>query len=159
MVSASAKVKRRTPLLPVMRVLSLLTLLLLIVGVALLFHGFRIGEGEVYLFLIFPVFVSRGPASLAGSLLILVGIFVGFLSLGGPLSSRLQAIPTTQTPGDTIAGPPAKTAGRRKFGGVVLLGPVPIVFGSEVRITTAVLIMGSVLTVTLLLLFLTSLGG
>lgn len=44
--------------------------------------------------------------------------------------------------------------GKAEAGGVVIIGPVPIVFGSSPRIATVTLVLAVVLTVLLLLLYL-----
>ncbi len=47
----------------------------------------------------------------------------------------------------------------KKVGGVLLLGPIPIVFGSTERITRWMLVAGIVITVVLLLLFMALVRG
>jgi uncharacterized protein (TIGR00304 family) len=44
--------------------------------------------------------------------------------------------------------------GRGEAGGVVIVGPVPIVFGTSQRVATTVMVLAIVLTVVTLLLFL-----
>ncbi len=135
-----------------------MALLLFMVGAALLIQGIWQGEGEVYLFLVFPVFVSRGPLSLLGSLLILASLILGFLSTGGILSSRALRMLRSDAPMGSGSG--GRTEGtEKKVGGVLLLGPIPIVLGSNERITRWMLVAGVIITIVLLLLFLTSVRG
>ncbi len=139
-----------------MRGSSLLSILMFIVGAALLYQGIRMGQGEVYLVVVFPVFVLSGPVSLLGALLIFVSAFVAFLSLAGFFSGRLGAAleGLERTPRSTEQLEPKVR--KRRFGGFLLLGPIPVVFGSDVKITTAMLALAVVLTVALLFLFLLS---
>jgi len=132
-----------------MRRLTVLALLALVGGLALLAYSAATGEGQVVLFLIFPVFTGSGLASFAGMLLIMLGLFLGFLSMAG------LALPGAESAPPPAAAPPAPPASpARKFGGVVLLGPIPIVFGSDRRVTTAMLVLAIVLTILLVLFFL-----
>jgi uncharacterized protein (TIGR00304 family) len=133
-----------------MRSVSLASLLLFVVGASLLYHGMRVEGGSVYLVLVFPVFVLSGPISLLGALLVFLSIFLGFLSLMSFLPQRVLEAPVLETP--TSPQPPIKES--RRWGGILLLGPIPVVFGSDVKITTAMLILGIVLTVALVFLFL-----
>jgi uncharacterized protein (TIGR00304 family) len=48
--------------------------------------------------------------------------------------------------------------GRGEAGGVVIVGPVPIVFGTSQRVATMVMVLAIVLTVVTLLLFLLGLA-
>ncbi|HKZ63603.1 MAG TPA: DUF131 domain-containing protein [Thermoplasmata archaeon] len=132
-----------------MRILPLVAVTALIGGIALLAYSAATGEGQVSLFLIFPVFTGTGLVAFAGMLLITLGFFLGFLSL----ASRL--VPASEKPSEPPTAPPAPSsvAPAKKFGGVVFLGPVPIVFGSDRRISTAMLVLGIVLTVLLALFF------
>jgi len=132
-----------------MRRLTVLALIALIAGLALLAYSAATGEGQVVLFLIFPVFTGSGLASFAGMLLIMLGLFLGFLSVAG---FALPATGAAPPPGAAAPAMPASPA--KKFGGVVLLGPVPIVFGSDRRVTTAMLVLAIVLTILLVLFFL-----
>lgn len=132
-----------------MRRLTVLALLALVGGFALLGYSAAIGEGRVALFLIFPFFTGSGIASFAGMVLVMLGLFLGFLSMAGfGLPGAESVSPPAVAPSTTPASP------AKKFGGVVLLGPVPIVFGSDRRVTTAMLVLAIVLTILLVLFFL-----
>lgn len=132
-----------------MRRLTVLALMALVGGLALLAYSAATGEGQVVLFLIFPVFTGSGLASFAGMLLIMLGLFLGFLSMAG------FALPATgAAPPPEAAAPATPPSPAKKFGGVVLLGPVPIVFGSDRRVTNAMLVLAIVLTILLVLFFL-----
>lgn len=136
-----------------MRLLPLLAIGLLAVGSALLARGLLTEGGQVALVLIFPVFALQGPLSTVGAVLIFLSVLLGFLSLasfgpphlGEAVPGRVGPLPEEGRTGETR---------RRRFGGILLLGPVPIVFGSDAKITVTMLILAIVLTVVLLVLFL-----
>jgi uncharacterized protein (TIGR00304 family) len=109
------------------------------------------GEASFGLFLIFPFIYGSGALSLLGVVLIIIGILLLFIS---PMH-EISKIPTyNEFPEEEyiVEKPQKKT----KFGGVVLIGPVPIVFGSDknmamLSVITAILI---ILSFTLIFLFL-----
>lgn len=124
---------------------------LLAAGIALLAAGFALGEATLSLVLIIPVITATGPWSFLGILLIVAGFFTTFLfwparmadvppPVAEPLLSDLQ--PPVRTPQPV----------ERRWGGVVFLGPFPIVFGSDQRVTRLMLALGVVLFSALLAL-------
>lgn len=145
-----------------MRLAPLLALTLLAAGLGLLAWGLPREGGEVHFVVVFPVFVLRGPLTTLGAFLLFFGLFLGSLSLLRFLPARLLGAPPP-APSEPVGPTPRPPGTRedtdghgrdRRFGGVVLLGPVPIVFGSDARVTTAMLILALALTVLLVLLYL-----
>ena len=131
-----------------MRPLSILAVGSLIGGASLLAYSVASGESQAYLVLIFPVVNAAGAAGLAGIALLGLGMLLGFLSIAR--SAVPAAAPEAAKPQST---PGASERSRRSFGGVVFLGPIPIVFGSNVRVSKYMLVAGIVLTVLLLAFF------
>jgi len=119
-------------------------------GLALLGYSVAVGESQVHLVLIFPVVTGGGAAGLVGMGLIFLAMVLGFLSF-----ARLSPGPV---PKAEAAGapqpPPAPVTPATKFGGVVFLGPIPIVFGSSPTISKVMLALAVVMTVLLLAFFL-----
>jgi uncharacterized protein (TIGR00304 family) len=109
--------------------LSLLALACLIGGVALLAYGVSVGQGQVYLVFIVPVFTGSGPIPFAG----------------------LARMPLAALEGPASA--PQTSAPAKRFGGVVFLGPFPIVFGSDVTMSKYMLVLAVAMTVLLLAFF------
>lgn len=117
-------------------------------GVASIAVAFWLGEATLSLVVIIPVITATGPWAVAGILLIVAGFIVTFLTWParpstGPMEPPMER-ETSETP--TQSGP------RRRWGGVVFLGPIPIVFGSDARVTQTMLVLALVLFLALLVL-------
>jgi uncharacterized protein (TIGR00304 family) len=78
--------------------------------------------------------------------LILLSFITGFALLALAQAELLKASDGSVESQDTD-----KTRTETKYGGVVLIGPVPIAFGSERRIALAMLVAGIVVAVIILL--------
>jgi uncharacterized protein (TIGR00304 family) len=124
-----------------------------VLGIAAVAYGLSQGQGNLSLFLIFPVVTATGIWSAVGIGLILVGFIATFFVLPAvradvPMSTA-QA--TSETRATTEAREPAPQASRR-WGGVVFLGPIPIVFGSDAKVVRWMLVAGLLLFIGLVLL-------
>jgi uncharacterized protein (TIGR00304 family) len=121
------------------------------------------GEAEVGIFLIFPFIVGGGVLMGLGMLFVIIGLVL--LVLG--MVRRLTLVPMDEMFEDDA---PRKASSRRrtrgdqpvkakgvlggmKGGGVVFIGPIPIVFGSGVKVTKGMLWLAIVLVLALCLLF------
>lgn len=127
-----------------MRKAFLVALGLFILGIALLAVSVAEGGGTVYLALIFPVYSGSDIWGFFGILCVIGAFFVGFLGLipaklpsGGSDSARQGTPP---------AGGPEK-----RFGGVVMLGPIPIIVGSDVKMSMVAIVLAIVLIVVLII--------
>ena len=92
-------------------------------GVALLAWAVASGGATLYLVVIFPILTGTSPALFGGVVLLLLALFLTpwALSFGGQ-AGALPPAPAIPGPGPqrpTVYG-----------GGVILLGPIPIFFGS-----------------------------
>jgi len=119
---------------------------LFVAGVACIAASVLSGEADVSLFLIFPVFSGSSGLFLLGVACIVFSFITGFmflmmgqLELAGALGKEGVA-----TADDRVSKP--------RYGGVVLLGPVPIAFGSDKPIALAMLVLGIVLAIVALIL-------
>src|SRR2546422_7834599 len=113
-------------------------------GVVVLALAVARGEASVYLVVIGPVVAGTGPLAFLGILLFFVGFFLPFL-LGPPgpgAGPREQA----------AAGGAEGLAPTRRWGGIAFLGPIPLVFGSDSRMTRTMLWVGVALFLALLAL-------
>ena len=121
-----------------MRFATVVSLGLLLSGAALVIVSVAAGETEVSLFVIFPVLTGSGAYFLIGVGMIVASIFAGVLTLwvgagGAEAPGEPRAAKRRSEGGD---------AGKAEYGGVVLLGPIPIAFGSSSRIAYAMLGVG-----------------
>ncbi len=133
-----------------MRALTWAGLACFAVGIGLMAVSLATGEGQVFLVLFIPVFTSSGPIGLLGIIALFAGIFLGMVSFAGP-RLPMEAPASPQAP--VQAAPPA-TGPARPWGGVVMLGPIPLVFGSDARIAKWMMVLGIVLTALVVALFL-----
>src|SRR6058998_3736152 len=103
------------------------------------------GQANVYLVLVIPVIVGTGPLAFLGVFL----VFAGFLLTFFLWSSRLDAEPGDR---DDLPISPEGATPARRWGGVLFLGPIPVIFGSDPRITRMMLLIGVVLFLALVVL-------
>lgn len=123
---------------------------LFVAGVACIAGSVLSGETEVSLLLVFPVFSGSSALFLLGTSLIVLSFIAGFLALMMG-QAELASAGLGSRSGASVEG----AAGmEKKYGGVVLLGPVPIAFGSDKKIALAMLAVGVVLALVLLVLLL-----
>jgi len=103
------------------------------------------GEASVYMVLIIPVIVGTGPLAFLGVFLVFAGFLLTFLLW----PFRFEAEPEGQDirPVSSEGAPPA-----RRWGGVLFLGPIPVIFGSDPRMTRTMLLVGVVLFLALVVL-------
>jgi len=103
------------------------------------------GEADVRLFLIFPVFSGSSRLFILGTLLIVLSFFVGFaiVAIGGTEADRSQ-------PGSVEPRSPATSQRRTTYGGVVLVGPIPIAFASSKNMAIFMLMIGIALAMVFL---------
>ncbi len=127
---------------------------ILIVGLAVLAFGFLQGEATFSLIVIFPLVTATGPWSVLGIVLMIAGFFLSFLGMAAPVES--QPLPPPE-PAPATGAPPQPAA--RRWGGVVFLGPVPIVFGSDPKMARWMLLVGIALFVGLVVLTVIALWG
>ena len=103
------------------------------------------GEADVRLILIFPVFSGSSWLFILGTLLIVLSFFVGFaiVAIGGTEADRSQ-------PGSVEPRSPATSQRRTTYGGVVLVGPIPIAFASSKNMAIFMLMIGIALAMVFL---------
>jgi uncharacterized protein (TIGR00304 family) len=101
-----------------MRVLPLIPLLLVVIGIGLVVRAVLDGGATAYLLVIFPVVAGTSGLFLLGVILIVVGMVLTPFTL-------LDSAPRAQETPSLASSPPAATTG-----GVILIGPVPILFGA-----------------------------
>ena len=105
--------------------------LLMITGLVLIALALVTGEAKVALVLFIPVIYGGGILLLLGILLLFLGIFARFF------------LPMTHE----------ETTLEKNYGGVVFIGPIPMVFGSDAKITRTMMYIGLVIAIILLLFY------
>ncbi len=119
-------------------------------GVALILVAVAAGTAEVNLFIVFPVFTGSSPLFIIGILFIALSFFVGFaLIMMGELEAFRHAADLPEEVEEEIHKGAVPETHRTKpsFGGLVLIGPIPIAFGSDRSIAIFMLVAGVVIVV------------
>ncbi len=119
--------------------LNFLSPLLFVFGLVLVILSVVRGEADFALFLVFPVIYGGGVLLFGGILL----IFLSFIVL------PITWMQNVEKPKEHHI---RKTKG--SFGGVVFIGPIPIVFGSERRVTRLMLYVALALAALMFVLYL-----
>jgi uncharacterized protein (TIGR00304 family) len=124
-------------------------------GLAALGWAVARGEARLYLVLVVPVIVGTGLLAFLGILLVFLGFALTFFFWPFRFApSSPPAIEPSTTPSEAppqqVPSPEAPRS--RRWGGVVFLGPIPLVFGSDPQMTRRMLILGAILFVALLIL-------
>ena len=107
-----------------------LPLILFLGGLACLIAGIATGEGEAGIFIIFPFIYGSGW-------LMLLGIGLIFVSIIGYMFSL--------SPGDPGQRPPGRHnewQTEKKAGGLILIGPIPIVISNDKTLALVLLLVG-----------------
>jgi len=117
-------------------------------GVACMAAAVMTGEAEVSLVLIFPIFSGSSGLFVLGVMLILFSFVAGFVMLTSSQIALSRPVLPQELRQESSEPPEVK----KKFGGVVLIGPVPIAFGSDMKWALAMLVIGIVLAIVALAL-------
>ena len=113
----------------------------LVLGIVFFIMGFLTGDSEAGIFLIFPFISGSGVYPLLGFIFILIAIFLypfGYMDKVTSFGSDGKIIDK-------------KTS--VKGGGIVLIGPIPIIFGSNWKITLVLMIVAIILIILLIFAF------
>lgn len=126
----------------------------LVAGLIALGWAVARGDARLYLLFVVPVIVGTGPLAFLGILLIFLGFALTFFFW--PFTFAPSSHPAIEPP-RTIneaqkEAPLSETSRSRRWGGVVFLGPIPLVFGSDPQMTRRMLILGAILFFALLIL-------
>lgn len=107
-----------------------LPLILFLGGIASIIASVVTGKGKAGIFIIFPFVVGTGWLMLLGVVFVFVSV-VAFMFTISP-DERNQAAYSQQT----------KSRTEKKAGGLILIGPIPIVISSDKKLALALLIIG-----------------
>ncbi len=124
------------PLIPSpMQKLRIVTLLTFALGLALFLVGLMSQDTRLYLILIIPVLETSSPIAIIGIGLMISSFFVYMIGIASRHEGGL--------------GPSGRA--RTKAGGIILIGPIPIIFASDSK--TAMILMVLSLAIILILIF------
>jgi uncharacterized protein (TIGR00304 family) len=137
----------------------LFAVILLICGIISLGYSVASGEGSAGVVVFIPVFFGSGLFSFIGVLCIMAAIFLAFFGFAkGSLADEgveEQQGQRTSSPSQSRQSPrPQKSI---KGGGVVLIGPIPVVFGSDAKTAMILMVLAIILIVVVFVLFYSSL--
>ena len=120
-----------------------------VAGMALIATAVATGEADMSLVIVFPVFSGSSLLFLLATLLVISSFIVGFV---------LMAMDHERTEERVEAASEGMSSGaprsRAEYGGVVLLGPIPIAFGSNKRVALIMLVVGVILAIVVLVVLL-----
>ncbi len=142
-----------------MRPIRLVGPALFVVGVGALVVAFLQNEATLSLFVIFPVVTATGGWAVLGILLMVAGFFLFFITWPMGAASVSPPVEAGVSPPAAGAPPIAAQGPQRRWGGVVFVGPLPVVFGSDQKVTQWMLILGVVLFVALVVFTVIALRG
>lgn len=111
----------------------------------MLAYAAYLGEMTFTLVVIIPVVQSSSVWALSGMALIFAAIFLFFFSMAAPMRET-PAQSNASEPQATVPQQPAK-----KFGGVVFVGPIPIIFGSDKKVAKWMLVVALVIVILLII--------
>ena len=113
--------------------------MLVLAGAALTVYGVATGEMQVALVIFVPVILGSSVLGVLAIGLIIAGIFAGIADLF--LNADHEEARGDFTDGGHAPG----TAKKSEFGGVVLIGPIPVVFGSSKKAAMYAMLIGLVI--------------
>jgi len=116
------------------------------IGIAMLVVAALQGNLDFAILVVFPVIVGQGILPALGGLMLFVGLVLLFLSFLIGFEGWSGVPPDAS---DTMDG-----GERGRWGGVILIGPIPIVFGSDRRMALLTAIVAMVILIILAILFL-----
>ena len=119
---------------------------MLIIGFSLIVFAAITGEADVALFLIFPVIYGGGWLMLAGIVLVFISFILFFMI---PFQNISRKEEYREHKGWAEEEGPRES----KYGGVIFIGPIPIVFGKDKDITQKMLYMALILVITLIIVY------
>lgn len=114
-------------------------------GAALTIFGIATGEMQLALIIFVPVIIGSSILGVLAIGAIIAGVFVGIadLFLGGAADEPHDAIP--------MDGNSPQARPKREFGGVVLIGPIPIIFGSSKKAAMYAMLLALVILILLVM--------
>ncbi len=112
-----------------------------VIGICFIALSVLSGQAEFGLFLVFPMVVGGGLYLLIGVLFIIISFLIPFFI---SFSSKQESHKENKV---------EKKRSETKYGGVIFIGPIPIIFGKDKSITTKMMYIGLVIAILLLIIY------
>jgi uncharacterized protein (TIGR00304 family) len=116
------------------------------IGIMILGYSVSQGEGNAGVFVIFPVFYGSGLFAFLGVLCVMGAMILGFMGFAEQAATKQG--PEPRSP-QKAQGKPQRSV---KGGGVVLIGPIPIVFGSDPKSAVVLVVLALIIMVAAIIL-------
>lgn len=116
--------------------------LVILIGIVCIIVDIIQGNASFSLFIIFPVIYGSGIFFLIGGLLIFIGFILTFFGFAYKFSD--QEVESEET---------GKTEIKKEFGGFVLIGPIPIIFGSNKKMLPYLIFILIIIVILMFLFF------
>jgi len=121
-------------------------------GIVFFIIAFINNDVEFGFFLFFPFIIGSGINSFFGLIFVFISIillFFGFVNISTVKSNFVDY--------ETINNNPKKSLKKStKFAGLIFIGPIPIVIGSNWKISLIIMVLGVLILVILIMLFMIS---
>lgn len=125
---------------------------LLVLGILLLAYSVVEGKGQIYWILFIPVFSATSIFAFIGTILIIVALVLIFIVFIREFTIPYEPEPGQQKAAKTRQPAPSQAPGaKKKFGGVVLIGPIPVIFGSDPKTTIIIIVLAIILIIAAIL--------
>lgn len=121
----------------------ILPVITFIIGISLIALSVIKGQADFGIFIIFPMIIGGGLYLFLGVLLIVISFILPFI---------ITFTRTEKYPGEGYKVEKKKSD--TKYGGVIFIGPIPIVFGKDKSVTTKMMYIGFAIAVLLLIVYL-----
>jgi uncharacterized protein (TIGR00304 family) len=116
------------------------------IGLMILAYSVLQGEANAGIVIIFPVFYGSGLFAFLGVLCIMGAMILGFVGYAEQAEKRQGHEPGSDGKGQ------GKSHGPVKGGGVVLIGPIPIIFGSDPKTAVVLVVFALIIMVAAIIL-------
>jgi uncharacterized protein (TIGR00304 family) len=130
-----------------------LGLAVLVGGITFLSLAVLFGSAHVAVVLIVPVLYGSSPYLALGVLLLVLGFFLTFLGWASMAGDEVALGPATPIVSPTGGSADRSEGTRRSYGGFLLIGPIPVVFGNRPAWMPYLVAMGIILMLALILFF------
>lgn len=132
-----------------MRKQFILSLFFFIFSIILLAYGYLLGEVSIGLIIIFPLITSNGLFGLLGIIFLIISFFTFFFQIPHMIIHSDDIKNNTQMSSFKTNNRVEK---KIQSGGVIFIGPIPIIFGTNKKITRFMIISSMIILILIIFL-------